>query len=33
VVAVEKYRFEPAKDHGKPVPVEMNIEVSFDIIG
>ena len=29
VEAVEQYKFEPAMLHGKPVAVEVNIEVNF----
>ena len=29
VDAVRKYKFEPARLQGKPVPVELNVEVSF----
>jgi TonB family protein len=29
VIAVSQYRFTPAQYHGKPVPVEINIEVNF----
>jgi TonB family protein len=31
VKAVKKYRFAPATEGGKPVPVELNVEVSFQI--
>ncbi len=31
VEAVRQYRFKPATEGGKPVPVEMNIEVNFQI--
>jgi len=31
VEAVRKYRFEPAMHDGKPVPVEVNIQVAFKI--
>jgi periplasmic protein TonB len=31
VDAVKQYKFKPAKLHGKPVPVEANIEVTFRI--
>jgi len=31
VIAVSRYRFEPATLDGKPVPVEVNIEVAFKI--
>jgi TonB family protein len=31
VVAVKQYRFKPATMQGKPVPVEVNIEVNFRI--
>jgi protein TonB len=31
VAAVRQYRFKPAKDAGKPVAVEMNVEVNFQI--
>jgi TonB family protein len=33
VAAVEQYRFAPAKYEGKPVPVEINVEVNFRIGG
>ena len=29
VKAVQKWRFEPAKRKGKPVPVQINVEVKF----
>lgn len=29
VAAVEQYRFSPALQHGKPVPVKVNVEVNF----
>jgi TonB family protein len=29
IEAVKQYRFKPAKQHGKPVPVEVNVEVNF----
>lgn len=29
VAAVEQYRFRPALQHGKPVPVKVNVEVNF----
>lgn len=29
VAAVERYRFDPAIQHGKPVPVTVNVEVNF----
>jgi TonB family protein len=29
VEAVRQYRFEPGTFHGKPVPVELNTEISF----
>ncbi len=29
--AVMQYRFKPAMEGGKPVPVEMNVEVNFQI--
>ena len=29
--AVKKYRFEPATYQGKPVPVELYVEVNFEI--
>ena len=29
--AVKKYRFEPATYQGKPVPIELNVEVNFQI--
>jgi TonB family protein len=29
--AVRKYRFKPAMEHGKPVPVEINVDVNFRI--
>jgi protein TonB len=28
---VKQYRFKPAMEHGKPVMVEMNIDVTFRI--
>jgi TonB family protein len=31
VESVKKYRFRPAREGGKPVPVELNIEVNFQI--
>jgi TonB family protein len=31
IKAVEKYRFRPAMDGGTPVPIEMNVEVNFQI--
>ena len=31
VEAVRQYRFKPAMEAGKPVVVEMNVEVTFDI--
>lgn len=31
VLAVSQYRFTPAKDHGRPVPVLINIEVNFQL--
>ena len=31
VDAVKQYRFKPAMEAGKPVPVELNVEVSFQI--
>jgi len=31
VAAVKQYRFKPAIENGKPVPVEMNVEVNFQI--
>jgi TonB family protein len=31
IEAVSKYRFDPATLNGKPVPVEVNIEVAFKI--
>jgi TonB family protein len=31
VEAVQQYRFEPGTFHGKPVPVELNVEVNFQI--
>lgn len=31
VEAVSKYRFKPAMEHGKPVPVEINIDINFKI--
>lgn len=30
IAAVRQYRFSPAMEHGKPVLVEMNMEVSVD---
>jgi TonB family protein len=29
--AVSKYKFKPAMEHGQPVPVELNIQVNFQI--
>jgi len=29
IVAVNQYRFKPARQHGEPVPVRINIEVNF----
>ena len=29
VAAVEQYRFRPALQNGKPVPVKVNVEVNF----
>jgi protein TonB len=29
--AVRQYRFKPAMENGKPVTVEMNVEVNFQI--
>jgi protein TonB len=31
VEAVRQYRFKPAMENGKPVPVELNVEVNFQI--
>ena len=31
VEAVSKYRFKPSMEHGQPVPVEINIQVNFQI--
>jgi protein TonB len=31
VEAVRQYRFKPAMEGGKPVPVELNVEVNFQI--
>ena len=31
VEAVRQYKFKPAMENGKPVPVEMNVEVNFQI--
>jgi protein TonB len=31
IEAVRQYRFNPAIEGGKPVPVEVNIEVNFQI--
>ena len=31
VAAVKLYRFKPAMENGKPVTVEMNVEVTFHI--
>ncbi len=31
VEAVKQYRFKPAMENGKPVPVELNVEVNFQI--
>jgi hypothetical protein len=33
VEAVKRYRFKPAMLQGKPVPVEVNIEVNFKSTG
>jgi outer membrane biosynthesis protein TonB len=30
IEAVGQYRFEPGKLNGKPVPVQLNIEVNFE---
>jgi TonB family protein len=32
VIAVSKFRFKPAIYHGKPVPVQINIEVNFHLL-
>ena len=31
LIAVKQYRFKPAMEGGKPVPVELNVEVNFQI--
>jgi TonB family protein len=31
VAAVKQYTFQPAMENGKPVPVELNVEVNFQI--
>jgi len=31
VAAVKKYKFEPATENGKPVPVALSVEVNFQI--
>jgi TonB family protein len=31
LVAVQKYRFQPATLHGQPVPCTINVEVNFKI--
>jgi TonB family protein len=31
IEAVRQYRFEPGTFHGKPVPVELNVEVNFQV--
>ena len=31
VAAVKQYRFEPAKENGRPLAVELNVEVNFQI--
>lgn len=31
IKAVQQYRFKPAMENGKPVPVELNVEVNFQI--
>ncbi|MDE1155721.1 MAG: energy transducer TonB [Acidobacteriaceae bacterium] len=31
VEAVRQYKFKPALENGKPVPVEMTVEVNFQI--
>jgi protein TonB len=31
VAAVKQYKFRPAMEKGKPVPVELNVEVNFQI--
>jgi protein TonB len=31
IEAVQQYRFKPAMENGKPVLVELNIEVNFQI--
>ena len=31
IEAVQKYRFKPAMENGKPVPVELNVQVNFQI--
>jgi protein TonB len=31
LAAVKQYRFKPAIENGKPVPVELNVEVNFQI--
>ena len=31
VEAVKQYKFKPAMENGKPVPVPLNVEVNFQI--
>ncbi len=31
IEAVKQYRFKPARENGKPVPVQLNVEVNFQI--
>jgi protein TonB len=31
VEAVRQYKFKPAREAGTPVPVELNVEVNFQI--
>jgi protein TonB len=31
IEAVSKYRFKPSMEHGQPVPVEINVELNFQI--
>jgi TonB family protein len=33
VATVKKYRFKPALEAGKPVPVELNIQMKYEMIG
>jgi protein TonB len=32
IQAVKQYKFKPAMEGGKPVPVQLNIEVNFQIV-